>query len=63
MFGKPQWQQLSDRLNGWNGSLNEILTVIRAAKAQAQAIKNPQSLATAATTPATTATATPASAH
>lgn len=63
VFGKPQWQQLSDRLNGWNGSLNEILTVIRAAKAQAQAIKNPQSLATAATTPATTATATPASAH
>ncbi|KAF9898034.1 hypothetical protein BX616_004584, partial [Lobosporangium transversale] len=37
-FGQPQWQQLSQRLNGWKQSLQEILQVIANAKLTSAAI-------------------------
>ncbi|KJE97495.1 eukaryotic translation initiation factor 3 [Capsaspora owczarzaki ATCC 30864] len=36
IFGKPQWQQLHDRLSSWQNNLNDILVVIKNAKSQAQ---------------------------
>jgi translation initiation factor 3 subunit M len=32
VFGKEQWKQLSDKLNGWKQSLTDILTVVSNAK-------------------------------